>query len=166
MTRRFSPEELYFLRNRVPIAQVVETLLGPASQNSNGKLSFACPICGGSDTSIIAAHNLAKCFTCRQKFNPIEFVMHRLKIDFVDSVKWLKDLMPATPAHPNTHTAESNNAHPSAIGDVLSDILPKLSKNQFDAQSLESIIQRISRLEQHFKDLSCAVSMLQSSLHQ
>ncbi len=166
MTRRFSPGELNFLRNRVPIDRVIETLLGPPSQNSNGKLSFACPICGGFDTSVNAAHNLARCFSCRRNFNPIELVMHQLKIGFVDSVKWLKNRMPAAPTHQNTSTAKVNNAQPTAIGNILSDMMPALSERKIDAQSMESIVGRISRLENHLRNLYRVVSELQSSLNQ
>jgi hypothetical protein len=81
MTRRFSPEELTFLRNRVPISCVIETLLDSPTRSTNGKLSFACPVCGGFDTSINMAHNLARCFACRQNFNPIELVQNRSHSD-------------------------------------------------------------------------------------
>jgi hypothetical protein len=66
MTRRFSSKELPFLRNRVPISRVIDTLLELPSRSSEGKLSFACPVCGGFDTSINAVHNLAMCFACQK----------------------------------------------------------------------------------------------------
>jgi len=71
MTRRYSSKELTFLRNRVPISRVIDTLLELPTRGSEGKLSFACPVCGGFDTSINAAHNLARCFACRKNYNPI-----------------------------------------------------------------------------------------------
>ena len=77
MTRRFSSGELSFLRNRIPINWVIENLNGSPRQKTNSKISFACPISGGFDTSINSVHNLARCFSCRQNFNPIEFVMHQ-----------------------------------------------------------------------------------------
>jgi DNA primase len=90
MTRRFSAQELSFLRNKIPINHVIETMLSVATGNDNGKLSFACPVCRAVNTAINTNHNLARCFDCRQNFNPIEFVMHQLHLSFVDSVKWLK----------------------------------------------------------------------------
>ena len=59
MTRRFAPEELTFLRNRVPIDRVIEILPDLAGRNKNGQPSFVCPLCGALTTSINAAHNLA-----------------------------------------------------------------------------------------------------------
>jgi len=166
MTRRFSPAELSFLRNQVPIGQVIETLLGPANPKSNGKMSFACPLCAGFNTAINAAHNLARCFACRQNFNPIELVMHQLKIDFVASVKWLKNRMQSAPAHQKTSSARGNNAQPTAIGDILSDLMPPLAESKNDVRSIESIVLRISRLEQHLSHLYRVVNKLQSSIDQ
>lgn len=163
MTRRFSPEELRFLRNQVPIGQVIETLLELPRQN--GKLSFFCPICGGFDTSINAIDNLARCAACHQKFNPIEFVMHQLKIDFVESVKWLKKRAPGSPTHQNLSTAKSKKARPTAIGDILPGVMSTLADSKTDAQSLKSIVQRISRLEHQLRHLHRTVNELQSSLN-
>jgi hypothetical protein len=165
MTRRFSPAELNFLRNRVPIEQLIETLPGLASKNIGGKLSFACPICGGFDTSVNDAHNLARCFACRQNFNPIELVMHQLKLGFVDSVKWLKNHMPVTPGRQNTSASNPANAQPTAIGNILPNVIAVLPENKSDEQCLESIIGRISRLEHHLRYLYCAINELQSSRH-
>lgn len=166
MTRRFSPGELSFLRNRVPIDRVIQTLLSLPDQNTNGKWSFACPICGGFDTGVNTAHNLARCFACRQNFNPIELVMNQLKIGFVDSVKWLKNRIPAVQAHQKTSTGRDKTTHPPAIGDILSDIMPALSDSKADAQSMESIVHRISRLEHRLNHLSRMVNKLRSSLDQ
>ena len=103
MTRRFSSKELSFLRNKIPIAHVIEDLLSLPTRNNTGKLSFACPLCKGFDTSINYKHNLARCFECRQNFNPIELVMHQRHISFVDSVKWLKrhHCKPESKTHPS-----------------------------------------------------------------
>jgi hypothetical protein len=164
MTRRFSSGELSFLRNRIPIDQVVATLFDTPIQDKNGKRQFACPICGSLDTSIHAAHNLVRCFSCRRNFNPIELVMHQLKIGFVDSVKWLQNRM-QPPVHQNPGTAKIDNAEPCAIGDILSHVIPSLSLNKSDSPSLESIVQKISYLEHRLRHLDRVVSDLQSSLN-
>lgn len=164
MTRRFSSRELSFLRNRVPIDQVVKTLFGSLCQNESGKLLFACPLCAGLDTSIHATHNLVRCFSCQRNFNPIELVMHQRKIGFVDSVKWLQSRMPS-PVDQNAATAKVDNAGISAIGDILSHVMPSLSRNKSDSPSLESIVQKISHLEHRLRHLDRVVSELQSSLN-
>ena len=165
MTQRFSAAELRFLRNRIPIKKVIETLPGLHSQEKKGNLSFACPICGGFETSINTPHNLARCFPCRQNFNPIEFVMHQLNIGFVDSIKWLKNHMSPTPAYPQTSNANANNAQPTAISDIISDIL-SLPHMKTDTKNLESIIQRIICLEHQVRNLYSVLTDLQSFLHQ
>jgi hypothetical protein len=163
MTRRFSPEELTFLRNRLPISCVIESLLELPTRSSHGKLSFACPVCGGFDTSINAAHNLARCFACRQNFNPIELVMHQLKIGFVDSVKWLKKRMPAAPAQ-NTVTTAEKKTQPAAIADILVDMMPALSHGKPDDPSPQSIPQRLADLEYSVRHLYRVIDALRSSL--
>lgn len=158
MTRRFSSQELSYLRNQVPIAGVIDAL--PDLANGTGKSSFACPVCRGMNTSINAAHNLARCFDCRQNFNPIELVMHHLQFSFVDSVKWLKQRATGALSSNKRH----NNSQPTSIGETLTDILPKLSDKKSDTASQKSITQRISKLENSLKDLHLLVEELRSSL--
>jgi len=165
MTRRFSPEELVFLRNRVHINCVIETLLELPTRTSHGKFSFACPVCGGFDTSVNAAHNLARCFACRKNFNPIELVMHQLKIGFVDSVKWLKKRISAAQDQ-NTSTAAEKKAQPAAIGDILADMMPALPDGKTNTPSTASITQRISELEHSVRHLYRVTDVLRSSLDQ
>jgi hypothetical protein len=163
MTRRFSSGELVFLRNRAPIDRVVETLFDAPFQNKSGKRRIACPICGGLDTSIHAAHNLVRCFSCQRNFNPIELVMYQLKISFVDSVKWLQNRMSSV--HQNILTNKINNAGPCAIGDILPHVMPSPSQGKTDVPSLESIIEKISHLENRLKNIDRVISELQSSLN-
>jgi DNA primase len=166
MTRRFLPSELRCLRNRIPIAQVIETLPGLACRTISGKFSFICPVCGGIDTGINAAHNLARCFACRQNFNPIELVMRHLKISFVDSVKWLKNDMPVTSVRQHAPASNAGNAPPAAIGNILSDVIHRRLEKKSDEPCLESIVWRISRLEDRLRSLYRALNELQSSRHQ
>lgn len=162
MTRRFSPEELTFLRNRVPITHVINTLLVMPTRTTNGKLSFACPVCGGFDTSINAPHNLARCFECRQNFNPIDLVMYQLQIGFVDSVRWLKNRIQAAPAR-NTLTRASNNHQPAALGDILADIMPTLSARRSN-DIPQSIAERLEALERSIRHLYRVIDELRFSL--
>lgn len=123
MTRRFSSRELSFLRNGIPVEQVIVSFLSLQYRRDSGNLRFACPLCGGFDTSILARNNLARCFACKRNFNPIEMVMEHLRLGFVESVNWLKDRntrsVDETPAaHRKAQTS------PSSIGGVLSGILP------------------------------------------
>jgi DNA primase len=162
MTRRFSSQELTFLRNRVPITHVIKTLLKLPTRSTNSKLSFACPVCGGFDTSINAAHNLARCFACQQNFNPIELVMNQLQIGFVQSVTWLKNRIQAGPAQ-NTLTPPSNNHQLTPLGDILADIVPALSDGKSNDVP-QSITQRLAALERSVRDLYRIIDELRSSI--
>jgi hypothetical protein len=165
MTRRFSPKELTFLRNRVPVDRVIENLLELPARRNHHKLSFACPVCGGFDTSINTAHNLARCFACRQNFNPIELVMHQLKIGFVESVKWLKTRMPTVPTQNRTSCA-GNKRQPSCMGDILADVMSTLPHVKSDTPSQQSISQLLSDLEHSLRHLYRVIDELKSSLDQ
>ena len=160
MTRRFSPQELTLLRNRVPITHLIKTLLEMPARSSNGKLTFACPSCGGYDTSIHTAHNLARCFACRKNFNPIELVMYHLQMGFVDSVRWLKCRIPETPAQ----NKPSGNTQPSCIGDILADVIPSPPNAKAGSTSEQSILQRLSALEDSVRHLCRVIDKLRSSL--
>lgn len=165
MTRRFSSQELSFLRNKVPINRVIETMLLVATGNDNGKLSFDCPVCHGVNTSINAKHNLARCFECRQNFNPIEFVMHQLNISFVDSVKWLK--RNNREPRPESQSTQNNPcASPVSIGDVLSGMLPSVSAKIAADPVIESLTKRVSDLEHSVDRLDLLIRELRSLVEQ
>lgn len=163
MTRRFSPQELTFLRNQVPISHVIKSLSGMPTRATKGKLSFACPLCAGFDTAINAAHNLARCFECKQNFNPIELVMHQRKTGFPDAVRWLKNRIEETPPPQNTLNSAPNNHQLTALGNILDDILPSLSKQKSNDAN-HSITQRLETLEQNVKHLYRLIDHLRSSL--
>jgi DNA primase len=163
MTRRFSPNELSFLRNRIPVDRVIENLLELPTRRNHDKLSFACPVCGGFDTSINTSHNLARCFACRKNFNPIELVMHHLHVGFVDSVKWLKSRIPATSFQ---NKASDNNPQPACVGDILADMIPTLAHVKSDTPSEQSISERLSALEDSVRHLYHVIDELRSSLDQ
>ena len=159
MTRRFSAQELAFLRNNIPINRVIETMLSVATGNNNSAPTFNCPACHSANTSINAKHNLARCFDCRQNFNPIEFVMHQRHTSFVDSVKWLKrhhrESMPEKTSSSQNHSAQTIN-----IGDVLSGMLPSLMKKTSADPPIETLTKRVSDLEHRLKQLDLMVKKL------
>jgi transcription elongation factor Elf1 len=159
MTRRFSSRQLSFLRNNIPINRVIETMLSVATGNKNGKLSFNCPVCHSANTSINANHNLARCFECRQNFNPIEFVMHQRHTSFVDSVKWLKQNS-RKPVHSKISTAKHPSSHPASIGEVLSGMLPSLKEKATVDPAIASFTKRVSDLEHRLQQLELLVKQL------
>lgn len=159
MTRRFSAQQLVFLRNNIPINRVIETLLSVATGNNNGAPTFNCPACHSANTSINAKHNLARCFDCRQNFNPIEFVMHQRHTSFVDSVKWLKRHH-REPLPEKASSPQNPSAQPINIGEVLSGMLPSLMKKTTADPLIKTLTKRVSDLEHRVEQLDLLVREL------
>jgi hypothetical protein len=89
MKRRFSAQQLYQLRNSIPIDVLIEKKLLIPSKQSEGFFRFLCPLCGEFQTATMEKTNLARCFKCEKNFNTIDMVMLYKNTDFVESVKFL-----------------------------------------------------------------------------
>ena len=89
MTNRFSPEELYRLRNFIPINRLIESL-HLEHKVSDGYFRFQCPLCSGFHTATKQETNLARCFNCQKNFNTIDLAMICGGKSFVDSIRFLK----------------------------------------------------------------------------
>lgn len=94
MKRRFSSQELFSLRNNIPINSLIEKILIIPSGFDGTYFRFACPICGEYDTATNPKTNLARCFRCERNFNTIDLVMLCEKMNFVQSVEYLKAYHP------------------------------------------------------------------------
>lgn len=90
MNRRFSAQELFELRNFIPIHTLIERQLMIPSKFSEGFFRFLCPLCNEFQTSTNPKTNLARCFRCERNFNTIDMVMLCRKSGFVESVKFLQ----------------------------------------------------------------------------
>jgi hypothetical protein len=165
MTRSFSSRDLSFLRNNIPIDRVIETMLSVATGNKNGMPSFNCPVCRSADTSINARHNLARCFECKQNFNPIEFVMHQCHMSFVDSVKWLKQNNRMS-VHSKKSTVKQLSSHPTSIGPVLSAMLPPLKEKDCVDPVIASLTKLVCDLEHRLQKLDLLVKPLRMIVSQ
>jgi len=129
MNRRFSDEELYNVRNRIPMRHVIETLLAIPTETVHGVFRFRCPLCAGRHTAINPETNLSRCFDCEKNFNTIDLCMLVRRTDFVQSVKFLlghKSRLAVDGArtrslshrnHIESLREESKN--PVALGDIL-----------------------------------------------
>jgi hypothetical protein len=73
--RRFSPQELYSLRNEIPVCGLIEKVLYVPSRVSEGVFRFLCPLCGEFNTSVNFKKNLARCFCCEKNFNTIDLAI-------------------------------------------------------------------------------------------
>jgi hypothetical protein len=93
MKRRYSADELYELRNAIPIDTVIKELLAIPVKTSEGFLRFLCPKCHEFQTATKFSTNLARCFLCEENFNPIELVMLVKGCGFIESVTYLKGVL-------------------------------------------------------------------------
>ncbi len=92
--KRIPQERLRLLRNKIPIDRLIENHLEIPFKRRDGYLRFLCPICEDFHTATNPQTNLARCFRCRENFNPIELVMTVGNLSFLDAVEYLERLMP------------------------------------------------------------------------
>ena len=97
MKKRFSSQELFELRNAIPVDMLIKDRLQIPSKISEGVFRFLCPICNEFQTSVNPATNLARCFRCERNFNTIDIVMIVRKNEFKESVLFLKQMFGKIP---------------------------------------------------------------------
>jgi len=92
MTKGYFPSDfLGMLRNQIPIDTVIASFLNMETRNTHNLFRFQCPLCGRFHTAVNHKTNLARCFHCKQNFNPIDMVMVTTKSSFIDAVQFLED---------------------------------------------------------------------------
>jgi hypothetical protein len=97
MNRQFSAQELFHLRNNVPVDALITNVLNIPVKYSDGLFRFLCPVCKEFQTATNNRTNLARCFRCEKNFNPIDLVMVAKGFGFIESVTWLKRLPSISP---------------------------------------------------------------------
>ena len=90
MSKRFSSEELYKLRNEVKVESVIKDLLRIPNKISEGCFKFLCPECNEFVAAVNPNTNLSRCFRCQKNYNTIELVMKTENKSFVEAVKRLQ----------------------------------------------------------------------------
>jgi hypothetical protein len=93
MKRHFSSQELFVLRNHIPIDTLIEKYLMLPSKFSEGYFRFLCPLCNEFQTATKAKTNLTRCFRCECNFNTIDMVIICKRLRFVEGVKYLKTIL-------------------------------------------------------------------------
>jgi len=84
----FSKQQLYQLRNQIPINWLIHDVLSLMSIY-NGVWRFQCPLCLEFNTATKEKTNLARCFSCQRNFNTIDLVIYVKKVSFKQSVEFL-----------------------------------------------------------------------------
>ena len=95
MGKFFTRQQLYMLRNNIPLADVL-SILGWPHKTRDGRVCFVCPQCSESLTAINQRTNLGRCFRCETNFNPIDLVMLINEYDFVAAVQFLQQRFPGS----------------------------------------------------------------------
>ena len=91
--KRIADEFLRKLRNDIPIEPLIAEILKIQWKYSEGYFRFRCPICNDFNTATKKETNLARCFRCKQNYNPIDIVMIYANLNFLDTVKFLKPVL-------------------------------------------------------------------------
>ena len=180
MRRRFSDQQLFDLRNHIPIDVVIEKLLRLPSKIIQGSLRFRCPLCAQFNTDIQPNTNQARCFCCEKKFNPIDIVMAVNHTDFIESVKLLIDYK-ANSFHDQNKisinafvkkdsclTPRKPAKVPIPIGQIVSELIVKDQTKNDEPDTTASLSQnspltkRVTKLEQDVRLLSHQINHLMS----
>lgn len=93
-------EHLRALRNDLPILAVIERLRIPTKKRGT-RLTWRCPQCGRFHTATNLRTNLARCFSCKRNFNPIDLAMAENGSSFLEAVEYLGHLVPMISGPPS-----------------------------------------------------------------
>lgn len=156
VAKRFSSEELYGLRNDIPIDSVIKNALDIPWRDTEGCFRFLCPICNEFNTAINRATNLARCFYCERNFNAIDLVMLIKQFDFVNSIGFLKNYQKDNPNEilPIKPDLKVRGDSPAHIGNVLKSLVTPSASVGPSSGSDENLCNRVLSLEQKLDRLA------------
>ena len=161
---RVSKQELYRLRNEIRIDRLITDLLSIPSKTIDGRFRFCCPLCKAYDTAIKTETNLARCFSCKKNFNTIDLTMLIRKLDFVDSVGFLRQcLLAGRDPSPQCRATHSSQKAPVDIGEVLSSVIPQLKVNE-STDANQTLSERLLSLEKKVEQLTCRLNQISDLL--
>jgi hypothetical protein len=185
----FTSHELHILRNDIPIDALIETALCIPSRIAEGYFRFLCPLCKEFSTAVNARTNLARCFRCEENFNTIDLVMTIMKLDFVESVRFLQDYHKGAPVsqsgnyrkattgtnaneHPQmkcSDGSENPNNSPVHIGNILDRMTPlkreRISPGCNLSAQHNTVYDRILNLEQKADRLFDQIENILKAIH-
>ena len=109
--KHFTRNELFELRNHIPIHILIEERLKIPAKISEGYFRFLCPLCGEFQTATNRKTNLARCFRCNKNFNTIDMVMTCENATFVETVNTLKAYRQEFKPQAGIHGKEDREEH-------------------------------------------------------
>ncbi len=137
MNTRYSSQELFVLRNYIPIHWLIQHILKLPVQTTDSVFRFQCPLCSQFDTATHLNTNLARCFSCQKNFNTIDLLITVRRLSFPHAVQLLRKFyarlalqqpqlklhpLPITrnipPNTPQPHSSQAA-AQLTAIGEIL-----------------------------------------------
>ena len=167
---RYTRQQLYALRNHIPIDRVIEALAIPWSVH-DGHYRFSCPVCNEFNTGIYTKKNLARCFNCKKSHNTIDLVIKVKGTSFVESLVYLENLKTnmLTAVHRAEYlekeTGQNELVH---IGDIFKSIIPSSSNKASPApfqkhenQSISDLEKRVCDLEKCIKSLTEKITLIE-----
>ena len=128
--RRFSAQQLFHLRNNIPIAGLIEHILQIPCKTRDGVFRFLCPQCNEFNTSIKTQTNLARCFRCETNFNTIDMVIAVKKTKFIEAADFLTECDSSSQLHKDTtggHRQAPASERPSSTSTIPRNSLPPTS---------------------------------------
>lgn len=151
----YTRQELFILRNHVPIDSLIEEL-GIPSKVSEGYVRFCCPVCHEFNSAVNPKTNLARCFKCRKNYNTIDLVMFVNRSNFIQSVNFLQNLHARNEStvHPTHHSLKKTSpAELVPIADIFKMLgierAPVSEKQQPNhVLSVKQLHERLLKLEQ------------------
>jgi hypothetical protein len=126
MIRRFSKQELFWLRNEIPLEWLIRDILRLPCQEHKGIFRFQCPCCRGVHTAVNRATNLARCFDCKRNFNAIDIVIASRRSSFVDTVAFLRQCSNKRAGQVISNSV--TRCAPTQLADILSTMCRELVK--------------------------------------
>jgi len=142
------------IRNNVSIQPLIQNELG-IKHTIDGKIfRFECPDCASFNTSIHKKTNLAKCFNCQSRFNPIDIVMAVRKTGFLETADFLQGFLGPGGAGMLRCRKLSEFKHISNVisESVIPDAVTDSSKHEKRISNMEKEIDKLQkRLEQLYK---------------
>ncbi len=117
---RFTSQQLFALRNDIPIRSLIQQVLTLSLRQLDGILRFQCPRCARFHTAIHPKVNLARCFDCRENYNTIELVMAVRNISFLEAAAFLQKHLEKT----------SIERRPMRENQTSTVLVPRLSKGR------------------------------------